>query len=156
MSTLKERLIEARKGAGFSQQELADAAGCGQTTIASIENGRNAGSKVLPILAKILNVNVYWLTGDSDEKYLNAQTLQLQNFMRRQLKDHDGTDDELLIQSVAYPNGRASPSEIQQEAVKLLSRMDVDDAHIWLETTRAAANKARRKLEQAKLPPEAT
>lgn len=34
--------------------------------------------------------------------------------------------------------------DIQQAAIKLLTTMDIDDAHVWLEKTRAEANKARR------------
>lgn len=62
MSKLKDRLIEARAEKLLSQGALAKLAKCGQTTIASIENGRNQGSKILPKLAEILDVNVFWLT----------------------------------------------------------------------------------------------
>jgi transcriptional regulator with XRE-family HTH domain len=62
MNTLKDRLKEARKAAGYSQAALADLAKCGQTTIASIENGRNQGSTVLARLAEILGVEPLWLS----------------------------------------------------------------------------------------------
>lgn len=61
MSTLKDRLAEARTESGLSQAQLAKAVGAGQSTIASIENGRNKGSSLFLDLARALNVNVEWL-----------------------------------------------------------------------------------------------
>jgi len=61
MKTLAERLAEARNEAGMSQGALAKLAGCGQSTIASVERGRNQGSTVLPRLAEILGVSALWL-----------------------------------------------------------------------------------------------
>ena len=61
MSTLKERMIEAREAIGLSQAELAKRAHCGQTTVASIENGRNKGSTPLPMIAFVLGVEALWL-----------------------------------------------------------------------------------------------
>lgn len=61
MTTLKDRLKEARSEAGLSQGALAKLAKCGQTTIASIENGRNKGSTVITQLSTALNVNPVWL-----------------------------------------------------------------------------------------------
>ena len=45
----------------MSQGALAKLAGCGQSTIASIERGRNQGSTILPRVAEILGVNALWL-----------------------------------------------------------------------------------------------
>lgn len=61
MSSLKERHIEAREAANLSQGALAKLVKCGQTTIASIENGRNQGSTFLPRIAEILGVESLWL-----------------------------------------------------------------------------------------------
>jgi transcriptional regulator with XRE-family HTH domain len=61
MSTLRERLIEAREAAGLSQEALATRAHCGQSTVASIERGRNKGATPLPMLAHILHVEALWL-----------------------------------------------------------------------------------------------
>jgi transcriptional regulator with XRE-family HTH domain len=68
MSSLRERLIEARTEAKLSQADLAKRAQCGQTTIASIENGRNQGSKILPRVATILGVEVLWLAEGKSPK----------------------------------------------------------------------------------------
>ena len=69
MNTLKDRLISARTEKKLSQAGLAKLAKCGQTTIASIENGRNQSSKLLPRLAEILNVHVKWLSEGKGDRY---------------------------------------------------------------------------------------
>jgi transcriptional regulator with XRE-family HTH domain len=61
MNTLAERLKAARKDAGMSQGDLSVAAKCGQSTIASIERGRNSSSTLIPRLAQILRVEPLWL-----------------------------------------------------------------------------------------------
>ncbi|MBV2160223.1 LexA family transcriptional regulator [Achromobacter denitrificans] len=61
MSALKDRLAEARTESGLSQAQLAKAVGAGQSTIASIENGRNKGSSLFLDIARTLGVNVEWL-----------------------------------------------------------------------------------------------
>lgn len=52
----------------MSQAQLAKAVGAGQSTIASIENGRNKGSSLFLDLARALNVNVEWLMDGSGPK----------------------------------------------------------------------------------------
>jgi transcriptional regulator with XRE-family HTH domain len=61
MSELASRLKKARADAGVSQAELAKRIGAGQSTIASIENGRNNGSGRLVDIAKALKVRREWL-----------------------------------------------------------------------------------------------
>lgn len=61
MSTLAERLKQARKEAGLSQAGLAKLVGTGQSTIGSIENGRNQSSGMLVDIARALDVNPDWL-----------------------------------------------------------------------------------------------
>lgn len=61
MNTLRERLVAARQAKGLSQGELARRARCGQTTIASIENGRNQSSTFLTVIAEALGVEPLWL-----------------------------------------------------------------------------------------------
>lgn len=61
MSDLSIRLKKARIAAGISQAELARRIGAGQSTIASIENGRNNGSGRLVDIAKELQVRPEWL-----------------------------------------------------------------------------------------------
>ncbi len=61
MSTLSERLKESRSDLKISQAALAKKAGCGQSSVASIENGRNQGSTLIPLLAQVLGVSPLWL-----------------------------------------------------------------------------------------------
>ncbi|MBB2999673.1 phage repressor protein C with HTH and peptisase S24 domain [Paraburkholderia tropica] len=61
LSSLGERLREARTTAGMSQTELAELSGVSQSTIANIESGRNEGSKHIVKIAEVLNTNVQWL-----------------------------------------------------------------------------------------------
>ena len=68
MSTLKDRLKEARADRGLSQAALAKALGLGQTTIASIENGRNQSSGALVQIAEYLGVSPTWLAEGAGPK----------------------------------------------------------------------------------------
>lgn len=61
MNTLAERLKQARKAAGLSQAALAKRVGTGQSTIGSIENGRNHGSGFLVSIARALGISPDWL-----------------------------------------------------------------------------------------------
>lgn len=61
MNTLADRLKLAREQAGLTQKELADRAHTGQSTVASIERGRNSGSTLLTKFAMILHVEPLWL-----------------------------------------------------------------------------------------------
>jgi phage repressor protein C with HTH and peptisase S24 domain len=68
MNTLSERLKQARLEAGLSQAELAKQLGAGQSTIASIENGRNQSSGRLVDIAQLLNVNPAWLASGQEPR----------------------------------------------------------------------------------------
>jgi transcriptional regulator with XRE-family HTH domain len=61
MDTLGNRMKEARARRGMSQARLAKLLGLGQSTIASIENGRNRGSGSLVQIAAALAVSPLWL-----------------------------------------------------------------------------------------------
>lgn len=62
MDSLAQRLKEARGEAGISQAVLAKKSGCGQSTIASIESGRNQGSTLISVIAQVLGVQPLWLS----------------------------------------------------------------------------------------------
>ena len=58
------RLIEERKSAGYSQQQLADATGLRNTLIAKIEIGqRKPDAETIGILADFYGISVDWLFG---------------------------------------------------------------------------------------------
>ena len=88
MTTLSERMKSAREAAGLTQDALAKRAHCGQTTIASIENGRNEGATPLPMLAHVLGVEALWLAeGKGPRRREGYRAL------------HDATANELLMPS---------------------------------------------------------
>lgn len=69
MQKLRDRLKEAREEKRLSQAALAKIVQCGQSTIASIENGRNQSSGIIVQLANALGVNASWLADGTPPKY---------------------------------------------------------------------------------------
>jgi transcriptional regulator with XRE-family HTH domain len=86
MKTFAERLRAARKAVGISQEQLAAFVGKGltQQAIAAMENPKKAreGSKYVPAMAVILQVEALWLaSGDgprtrNEKSIIQAQTRQ--------------------------------------------------------------------------------
>ena len=87
MSTIRERLIEAREAAKLSQAQLAKLAHCGQTTVASIERGRNKGATPLPMIAHVLGVEALWLVDGKGPKR-REDLRQLQDAVDREMSAH--------------------------------------------------------------------
>lgn len=58
------RLRQARKDAGLTQQELADAVGLKQSAIAELESGRSQETSRILELAKAVNKTPEWLRGE--------------------------------------------------------------------------------------------
>ncbi len=86
MSSQSERLKEARLKAGLSQKQVAEAVGMKQPSYNYLEKNDKGGSAKLPEIAKVLNVDPYWLrTGktasdvDADLKKLleNSSVIEL-------------------------------------------------------------------------------
>ncbi|OZI56761.1 XRE family transcriptional regulator [Bordetella genomosp. 4] len=69
MSELASRMKRARAESKLSQAGLAKRIGAGQSTIASIENGRNNGSGRLVDIAKALGVRPEWLSNGDGPMY---------------------------------------------------------------------------------------
>lgn len=62
METLAKRLADARIKAGYSQAELAKAAGVkNQSTIGMLESGERLKSAYVPAIAAVLRVSALWL-----------------------------------------------------------------------------------------------
>ncbi|WP_445425198.1 XRE family transcriptional regulator [Alishewanella sp. HL-SH06] len=65
-----KRVREARKQAGFSQQDLADKIGVKQPTLSELERGISSSSTHLITIAKVLGVSPDWLqTGKASSSY---------------------------------------------------------------------------------------
>lgn len=135
MNNLAERTKKARKEAGLSQAELAKAIGTGQSTIASIENGRNQGSGFLVDIARVLGVRPDWLASgrapmrDDDgsrvivatqdtppEGYIRLEHLPYQPSMGRgrvQIADQVVQHLDVLESFVRQKVGTVSPDRIK-------------------------------------------
>jgi len=111
MSTLRERLIEAREEAKLSQQQLADLAHCGQTTVVSIENGRNKGATPLVMLAHVLRVNPLWLVEGMGPKRSKGATPFL-------VTATTVTDDEERLILAAYRSADKRMREVMIASAK--------------------------------------
>lgn len=93
LDTLASRLKLARKLRGISQVELAKRLGTGQSTIASIESGRNHGSGYLVHLAGALDVDSTWLATGNGE-------MELPSYLRERIQQRlaDGTARRVDVQ----------------------------------------------------------
>jgi transcriptional regulator with XRE-family HTH domain len=77
-SEFGQRLFDARKHAGLTQQELASAVGTSQANLGELEK-KGAGSALTPALAKRCGVSVEWLAyGHGDMQAKDASTEQTQ------------------------------------------------------------------------------
>lgn len=76
MRSLSERLAEARKAKGFSQQELAKRAKCSQSLIGNLEAGRQKDSTKIPQIAAALGVTALWLSEERGPRDAGQAALQ--------------------------------------------------------------------------------
>lgn len=67
MSLLKDRMKQARKHAGLTQRELAQAVGVSQPVISQLESGENLQSVHLVKIASVCGVDAAWLAEDVGE-----------------------------------------------------------------------------------------
>lgn len=74
--SLKDRLKEARKKAGKTQSEVAEAVNISQPAYQALESGRNQKSSYLPMIAEFLNVDTYWLTTGDEPKKLKTLSIE--------------------------------------------------------------------------------
>ena len=75
MSTLSERLIEARTDKGWNKAELRRAANLkSPSTLTELENGSRTESPQLPIIAAALGVSVLWLQHNRGGKHDGVST----------------------------------------------------------------------------------
>ncbi|PKG96300.1 hypothetical protein CXF92_00425 [Pseudomonas sp. Choline-3u-10] len=72
LDSVGKRVACARKYRSLTQQELADRAGIAQSSLASLEAGRNKGSRSLVSLAKALDVPAEWLDSGHNHEQIMA------------------------------------------------------------------------------------
>lgn len=61
MKTLGERIKELRLKCGMTQKELGKRVSMSQANLSELENGNFSGSSYIPQIAKVFNVDSYWL-----------------------------------------------------------------------------------------------
>lgn len=67
---LRDRLKDARRKAGKTQAEVAEAVGMSQPAYQALESGKNQKSAYLPLIAQFFSVDPLWLsTGDSPDAF---------------------------------------------------------------------------------------
>ena len=69
---LRNRLKDARKAAGMTQQSLARKVGVSQSTIASLETGEHKTATNLAEIAAVLGVEALWLSSGRGPKTADA------------------------------------------------------------------------------------
>ena len=61
VATLGERLRQARKDRGWTQEQLAEQSGTSQAVIQKIENGKSLRPRKIDVIARVLDVDPAWL-----------------------------------------------------------------------------------------------
>lgn len=75
MSSIGDRLKEAREEKGYSQPELAKAIGCSASNISQLESGAIQSSSHMVHIAKVLDVSPFWLVFNTQPKRISSTDL---------------------------------------------------------------------------------
>jgi transcriptional regulator with XRE-family HTH domain len=139
LDSVGKRVSYARKYRSLTQQELADRAGIAQSSLASLEAGRNKGSRSLVSLAKALGVPPEWLdSGQAQGKTVQELLMGAlpQDASNTQKSIHDVLKNAVLGEFTSeYQQSEASFSSTAQPiGLKLLawtarSLLDPDTAY---------------------------
>ncbi|WOE40100.1 XRE family transcriptional regulator [Acinetobacter chinensis] len=76
-TTLAQRLKSSRTNAGLLQSQVAELVGIKQPTYQALESGKTAKSAYLAQIAKVLNVDPYWLSTGQSTTEIDAQLNQI-------------------------------------------------------------------------------
>jgi transcriptional regulator with XRE-family HTH domain len=114
---LKERLREARRHLGYTQDDLAKKVNTQKTTISNYETGYSTPSNEMLIdLAKALKVSTDYLLGLSNSQNTNLN-------QESNIGDEDSELDELMKDPdfmVAYKEYPGSPEEAKEDLIGFL------------------------------------
>lgn len=104
MPDIHERIKLVRKHYHLTQQELADKLNISRTTVFNWENGQNVPLQaMLEKIARVLDVNILYLTGDSDIMIIPPD--EDEEIIDRVMHDADPMLKALLIGIVKKPDG---------------------------------------------------
>lgn len=122
----RDRLIALRKARGWTQEDLAKAAGVSQGTISRLERGeiRAAWSDTLPKIAEVLGTSVEYLKGAADAAAPEAVPAA-------ELVVPSGSTGEPLDAIPETLGGMRGYAEQEKRARKQLAR-DGDDVPEWV------------------------
>lgn len=133
MSTLAERLKQARKNANKTQSQVAEAVGMKQPSYQALESGKNQKTAYIVDIANFLDVNPEWLlTGETDlsaiDKTLNPYQSEasLSNKKVAVWNDGDIVPEGMIpiryLTNIVGSMGNGYPNEDYYEEIKLWFR----------------------------------
>lgn len=138
LDSVGKRVACARKYRSLTQQELADRAGIAQSSLASLEAGRNKGSRSLVSLAKALNVPAEWLdSGQNHEQIMGLLRGNLHQLpsaadqsVQRMLKSAvPGEQSAAYVESSTVPKNKETSIGLKLLAWTARSLLDPDTAY---------------------------
>jgi transcriptional regulator with XRE-family HTH domain len=106
LDSVGKRVAFARTFRSLTQQELSDRAGIAQSSLASLESGRNKGSRNLVGLAKALNVSPDWLDSGKTLGRSLTQILNAGFYLGAEISDVPDESD--IDKSVSAPSAMGS------------------------------------------------
>lgn len=128
LADLADRLKWAREKKGWTQDQLADAAGVSQSTIGNLESRLRQSARKLAMIAKVAGVNAYWLetgegspfetTPDDLLKQVAALTLAERSVVAAVVASFRGVSVD------AKPNMGQGLSEYEARLLDLLRKMN--------------------------------
>lgn len=137
MNTLAERLKHYRREAGLTQQAIAAAVGIKQPSYHALESGKVDRSAYIAQIAKLLNVDPYWLvTGEGDAKVASSSELDALKTELADLQNAVEADGVFGAQNVPVISWVAAGSWSETTASTF------DDASEWLARPAGLSKKA--------------
>lgn len=154
---LKDRLKQARKAAGKTQLQVAEAVRMRQSSYSELETGKSNASTLLPSIANVLGVDAFWLqTGKNQKPYIVEKNKELNPLesptKQYSLLAHDMLtvdvwdeetpldDDEIevpYLKEVSFSAGNGRTSEVIERYTKklrfskqTLKNLGVDPAYV--------------------------
>ena len=131
MSTPSQRLKEARIKAGLSQKEVAEAVGMKQPSYNYLEKNDKSGSSKLTEIAKVLNVDPYWLrTGKTPSDTDAAVKEILDKSQKVTVNSEDNNDDKIWIDLVNIRFSCGDGESIEFHFDDIIGRREIP-AHVF-------------------------
>ena len=129
MTTQSQRLKDARLKAGLTQKQVADAVGIKQPSYSYLEKNDNAGSSLLPDIARVLKVDPMWLRTGEQPTGVDAQVAKLlENAQNPLLNMGDYDKDRIWVDLVNIKFSCGNGESIEFHYDDVIKRISFDDA----------------------------